>query len=1719
MDKHPHHTSMPSLSTAANNNNNGHSKHQGTSLATVPNMMTSSTSTEHLDLEVPITSCSAPSSNHFQKSFSLSSSPTLKSDDLFNSMDNNNNNIGNTNTFTTSTGSNGSGVSTTTSTNSFRLSPDQEYYYNSKIPIYSIATLSQPTRKTPPPNLMNMLKTGGYIPSHSSSPSSPRSRSSSSAQKDQHHHHNQQQSQQPQPQPQQQPTLLRSYSVTNFKNENRDEILDVNYISNRFLRSRSEIVLPSWETMAYEGDFSRTIHDTLVRTLSNSKIASMINKSASDEELDRKTTGGDVPPLTASTNGVNTPLGRSSSSVNFKQQISSGIALHQLQIQQQLNSNQKQSTDDEASKDKDLIVNEHGDIVAGSVDRIIGLLTDITKFTGTQYVEEFLFTYHYFIKPPQLLEKLIDRFDNPLAQFKNPIPDEKEKEQVQAHVRLRVINVLKKWVEGHGHEFTDPNLYKPFNQFLDRIIEFNPKWGGHIKRSISGFLVRYLNSSNTRESSKSMRELVSMENLETIAMLLSKSLHLKERKKKLRTIKNSFLGEEAVDWLKNRFDLDDREKAKEVLSKLLKFGYIKHHSDKSIETSSSINNCCTINNSNENVNEPCNNNQNNQNNNSPPSISSSSSSSSSLSITATLNKRFSKSSSSLHLDYHSHNNQNNNNQNNNLINNSNHSSSSSKTTEFKDKSTTIYYIPKIENEQDTFPEPIVPKTLVSNNPYLSNSITFLDIHPVEIARQLTLIEFNLYCKISSQDLYHQAWNKPESKDRVPNIMALITRSNTVSYWVATEILLSTNIKHRATVLKRFITIAEILRQLNNWNTLMGIMLGLNLGSIQRLKKTWESLPKNMLELFQTLTNITNERQNYANYRKAMSSNTYPCLPFMAVYLKDLTFTEENPDFLENGFINFDKMKMIAKVLIEIHRFQSVPYHLKRVEPVEHLLKTSLVLTDKDLYKASNLCEPTTRTLTMNSAQEKLIYFPDTTNFLNPSSYGFEDNFDEITLKTKDGIKLQAWFFKQQDSKKVPTMLFCHSNAGNLSHRLDNIRSLYKIVKCNVFILSYRGYGKSQGIPSENGLKFDIDASIDWLLEQPTIDPNRIFCFGRSLGGAVAIDAASRYPDILKALILENTFSSIPEMVDVILPQLKFFKPLCRNKWNSIETIKSVTCPILFLSAKNDELVPRVHMENLEKQSIKSKFKQTIVFENGYHMTLMIQQNYYRYINEFLLLFFVNNISGTYIDEDVIQEVIGANENETSSLSHPLFFDPSFFGLDIIFRGDPRFNSTFINYNIRISRYPFCFIRPRNDREVQLALLFAKSIGKRVSMKSGGHSCEVFSVVDDYVALDFVNMNKVTVDPVSRTAVAQPGVKLGDFYNATLSHGLLTATGGCPTVNVGGLTLAGGSNYLSPKYGYAVDNVLEVKVLLSSGRVVIANNTTNTDLFWALRGAGHGGFGILLSTKLQLHPQEPLYYTNFITFPYETVVENFKTIMDWSATMDKLIYFNLEIMKTYKNDSIEPSLPRVRASFFYNGNDQVGETIFRELVNITKDGVVATYDRRRTYSQMVAAGYIEPVHRTYTKVRMAPQTTSSSNLEAVKSLFEVPKVPTLQNMSVPEIGASVYVNIFYHGGNFANVPTNATALFIREYQWSLTVMASYNESANDQVFGAWKDKVSPVLDLFSPYCYPNYPDAEIPNWQTSYFGTNLPRLQRIKRKYDPFNYFNHYQSITPAPWFE
>jgi abhydrolase domain-containing protein 13 len=188
----------------------------------------------------------------------------------------------------------------------------------------------------------------------------------------------------------------------------------------------------------------------------------------------------------------------------------------------------------------------------------------------------------------------------------------------------------------------------------------------------------------------------------------------------------------------------------------------------------------------------------------------------------------------------------------------------------------------------------------------------------------------------------------------------------------------------------------------------------------------------------------------------------------------------------------------------------------------------------------------------------------------------------------------------------------------MGFRLPNIAAMMRRLKCNVFIVSYRGYGNSQGTPGEQGLMADADAAWEHVYNSDIVDKHNIFVFGRSLGGAVAIYCASAYSKHIRGLILENTFASISELVDSILPWVAPFKSLMlKIKWESFTRIPKVACPILMFSGQTDEVVPASHMTKLFELSTAARTKSIVRFPAGTHNDTWQSRGYFPPYSRFL----------------------------------------------------------------------------------------------------------------------------------------------------------------------------------------------------------------------------------------------------------------------------------------------------------------------------------------------------------------------------------------------------------------------------------------------------------------------------------------------------------------------
>lgn len=263
-----------------------------------------------------------------------------------------------------------------------------------------------------------------------------------------------------------------------------------------------------------------------------------------------------------------------------------------------------------------------------------------------------------------------------------------------------------------------------------------------------------------------------------------------------------------------------------------------------------------------------------------------------------------------------------------------------------------------------------------------------------------------------------------------------------------------------------------------------------------------------------------------------------------------------------------------------------------------------------------------------------------TNFSHSQNTTLDIPFTTHMIKCADNVSIHAWLLHQKSpsAASVPTIIFFHGNAGNIGLRLPNAEKMYHYLGCNIFMVEYRGYGDSDDVkPNEKGLKLDAEAAYQYLLNQNNhvaIDTNKVFVFGRSLGGAVAFHLA-KYAEYtiqkpLAGIIIENTFTSISKMVDQLMPiiaPLKFL--VLRMDWNSERIAPLLQTPILYLAGDRDELVPHSHMQDLYRKSgQRSMYPKMHIIRGGTHNDSWVQggREYYSNIKAFISHVIVHGVS-------------------------------------------------------------------------------------------------------------------------------------------------------------------------------------------------------------------------------------------------------------------------------------------------------------------------------------------------------------------------------------------------------------------------------------------------------------------------------------------------------------
>jgi FAD/FMN-containing dehydrogenase len=439
-------------------------------------------------------------------------------------------------------------------------------------------------------------------------------------------------------------------------------------------------------------------------------------------------------------------------------------------------------------------------------------------------------------------------------------------------------------------------------------------------------------------------------------------------------------------------------------------------------------------------------------------------------------------------------------------------------------------------------------------------------------------------------------------------------------------------------------------------------------------------------------------------------------------------------------------------------------------------------------------------------------------------------------------------------------------------------------------------------------------------------------------------------------------------------------------------------------------------------------------------------------------------------------------------------------------GDPGWDDAVRVWNGMAARTPALVLQPRSAGDVAAAVGFARDHGLLLGVKGGGHHIAGIAIAEGGLTLDLSAMRECTVDPAARLAQVGPGCLLADVDRATQAHGLATPLGFISQVGVAGLTLGGGLGYLTRRFGWTVDNLVEAEVVTADGQVRTASRDEHPDLFWALRGGG-GNLGVVTRFGLRLHPVGPDVYGGLVAWPFERAGEVLAAYRELTATAPRELAVWLILLHA-------PPAPFVPAEWHgrkicamavcYSGDLDHAEPALAPIRAIG-DPLVDLLGRR-PYTEVQS--YLddgEPKgHHYYWKTEFLAG-LDDRLLAGMRELFATCPVPEVE------------IGLLHLGGALNERAGDDGAVGNRDAQFALGVngMWSPEEPAADR-FRAWVRDAGARLRPFSTGAsYVNFQTADEGEERVrATYGANYDRLVEVKRRYDPGNLFRANRNIRP-----
>ncbi len=438
------------------------------------------------------------------------------------------------------------------------------------------------------------------------------------------------------------------------------------------------------------------------------------------------------------------------------------------------------------------------------------------------------------------------------------------------------------------------------------------------------------------------------------------------------------------------------------------------------------------------------------------------------------------------------------------------------------------------------------------------------------------------------------------------------------------------------------------------------------------------------------------------------------------------------------------------------------------------------------------------------------------------------------------------------------------------------------------------------------------------------------------------------------------------------------------------------------------------------------------------------------------------------------------------------------------QGDPGYDEARSVWNGMIDRRPALIVQCKSVADIVAAIAFARENKMVVSIKGGGHGVAGKAVCENGLMFDMSQMKSVSVDPDTLTARVGPGAALRDLDRETSKHGLFTTGGIVSTTGVAGLTLGGGMGYLARKYGLTIDNLLSADLVTADGKLLHCSEKENSDLFWALRGGG-GNFGLVSSFEFELHRQDPEILAAQIFYPMKDapeVMQRYRQLL--TNAPDELVAY--AFVANVPPAEPFPSELHGTPSFFFlachSGDHEEGRKLLKPFQEIGDPILSVVEPMAYTALQQTFNEGMPKGGRYYWKSHFMREISDDA-------------IETFLRYGEKIMGSMTMLGIEPLGGAIGRVAAGETAFVGRDEKFAVSVWAGWRDPLKDQEIISWARNFHQAMAPFaSDGLYSNYMDQDDEERVLAAYGGNYERLQSIKSKYDPDNFFSQNFNISP-----